>query len=180
MTGQPEVLDRFELALDVTIRSCVERDLAPLEWFGLFTEHRNIIRATFEAQKRDRALMLVADWNGFPVGQAWIDFVKASDRASALLWAIRVLPALQGAGIGRRLVLAAEEAARRRGFAGARLGVEKDNAGARRFYERLGYRLAGAMAEKSRYTTPDGVRVCVPVDQWVLDKPLTTCRGRTA
>ncbi|WP_119459368.1 GNAT family N-acetyltransferase [Rhodospirillaceae bacterium SYSU D60014] len=180
MTARPATLDHFEIALDVAIRVCTERDLTPLEWFGLFTEHRNIIRAAFEAQKQGRGLMLVADLNGYPIGQAWIDFTKES----AVLWAIRVLPPLQGAGIGTRLIVAAEEVARRRGFAHTRIGVEKDNTDARRLYERLGYRLTGSLQEECRYTTPEGVPMCVLVDQWVLDKPLnkppTGRRGRIA
>ena len=53
---------------------------------------------------------------------------------------ISVEPALRGQGIGQRLLDLAEEYAAERGIAQLRLHVEDSNAGARRLYERNGYR----------------------------------------
>ena len=52
---------------------------------------------------------------------------------------LEVAPGWQGQGIGTRLVRAAEDAARRRGFDRIVLGVGVDNPDAKRLYERLGY-----------------------------------------
>ena len=41
------------------------------EWFGLFTDHRKMILAAYDSQERGEALMLVAETQGFPVGQVW-------------------------------------------------------------------------------------------------------------
>ena len=58
----------------------------------------------------------------------------------ARIYSVAVDPRWRGRGIGRRLVLAAEADARRRGCTGVALEVREDNAGARALYEDLGYR----------------------------------------
>ncbi|MBI5447011.1 MAG: GNAT family N-acetyltransferase [Deltaproteobacteria bacterium] len=57
-----------------------------------------------------------------------------------MLWALRVIPPFQRASIASALVHGTEEQAGRRGMRFVELAVEKDNAAARRLYERLGYR----------------------------------------
>lgn len=169
----PETFDRFTRSLEVTIRACREEDLPGLEWFGMFTPHREIIREAYRMQERGENLMLVAEANGFPVAQAWINLVARASLGAGLLWAVRVFPALRGMGIGSRLLSAAEEALRRRGVAHADIGVEKENEGARRLYERVGYRVLGEEYEEYEYTPPEGESpVRVPVDQWILRKSL--------
>jgi GNAT superfamily N-acetyltransferase len=160
--------------VEVTIRPSTGRDLPHLEWYGLYTPHRPIIDEAFERQQRGEVLMLLAIANGFPVGQAWIDFTARADEspAVALLWAVRVYPFLQGMGIGARLLAAAERAARAHGAAFAEIGVERDNPGARRLYERAGYRVHGERVDEFGYPGWDGREVRVVVDQWMLRKDL--------
>lgn len=162
---------RFQITLSAEIRRCAESDLPLLEWFGMFTSHREIIRATFDRQRRGEGLMLVADVNGFPGGQIWIDLTKKKDRATGVIWALRVFPIFQGHRLGTRLVRAAESALRRRDYAAAELGVETDS-DTGGFYERLGYRPVGTLVEECRYTTPAGERVRIDVDQIVYRKSL--------
>lgn len=131
----------FALTLAIAIRRTRERDLAALEWFGLFSSHRDIIRAAFDRQMLGDMEMLVADLNGFPVGQVWIDFRPGRAEDGASLWAVRVLPPLRRLGIGQRLMRAAEVLARDRGLAVTSLTVERRNTEARKLYERLGYRI---------------------------------------
>jgi ribosomal protein S18 acetylase RimI-like enzyme len=159
-----------QLTLPVTIRTCRRDDLPALEWFGLFAEHREIIRATFESQERGEAVMLVADINGFPAGQVWINLTLKKAEATGALWAVRVFPFLRNMGIGARLLVAAEELLRSRGFAGVELGVEKDNPHARRFYERHGYHVTGTARGEYQYTSPDGAAMQIPIDEWILRK----------
>src|SRR3954454_4848974 len=71
-----ERLRSFTVPLRVSIRPCERDDLPGLEWFGLYTPHREIIAAAFDRQVRGTNLMLVAEANGFPVGQVWIDLEK--------------------------------------------------------------------------------------------------------
>jgi ribosomal protein S18 acetylase RimI-like enzyme len=53
---------------------------------------------------------------------------------------IYVHPAHRGGGAGARLVAAAAEEARRKGFAFLKLDVDAGNDGAKKFYARLGFR----------------------------------------
>jgi GNAT superfamily N-acetyltransferase len=162
---------RFQITLPVEIRRCAESDLPLLEWFGMFTPHREIIRATFDRQGRGEELMLVADVNGFPAGQIWIDLAKKKERLTGILWAVRVFPIFQGHRLGVRLVRAAESALRRRGFTAAELGVETDS-DTGGFYERLGYRPVGTLTEECCYSTPSGEEIRVHIDQIVYRKSL--------
>jgi ribosomal protein S18 acetylase RimI-like enzyme len=173
MIPESTVLQRFSVPIEVTIRLCRRDDLPALEWFGLFTAHREIIRAVYDSQERGETIMLVAEAQGFPIGQAWIDLTRMHVDATAVLWAVRVFPTLQNLGIGTRLMAVAEEMLRHRACACVELGVEKENPNARRFYERQGYHVVGMMQGEYGYTTPDGVATRVPTDQWILRKPLT-------
>jgi CelD/BcsL family acetyltransferase involved in cellulose biosynthesis/ribosomal protein S18 acetylase RimI-like enzyme len=132
--------DAFSVRLGVVIRPCRADDLAALEWFGLFTPQRPLIRRVYEEHRRGAAMMLVAEVNGETSGQLWIAFHPAQGVGE--IWALRVLPCLQRKGIGTRMLAAAEALLRERGFARVELAVEVDNAGAHRLYERLGYRPA--------------------------------------
>jgi hypothetical protein len=55
------------------------------------------------------------------------------------MWHVAVWEPPQGVGIGTRLMQAAEDEIAGRGLRWSQLGVEKDNPGAHRLYERLGY-----------------------------------------
>jgi ribosomal protein S18 acetylase RimI-like enzyme len=59
---------------------------------------------------------------------------------SARLYTLAVAPHLQGNGLGRRLLAAAERAARRRDRTALRLEVRLRNRAARAMYEQRGYR----------------------------------------
>jgi hypothetical protein len=92
-----EVLCRKTISVEIVIRPCVEGDLPALEWMGLYTHHRDIIRQAFEAQQRGDALLLLAIAADFPVGQVWIDFARKREDSIAFLWAVRTIYPLQGA-----------------------------------------------------------------------------------
>jgi ribosomal protein S18 acetylase RimI-like enzyme len=172
-----KTFQRFVLHLEVTIRTGREADLPRLEWYGLYTPHREIIRSAWERQQRGENLMLVAAAGNCPIGQAWIDLAKKRAERTGVIWALRVFPLFKRRGIGRRLMRAAEEALRRRDFRHAEVGVEKSSS-AGRFYERLGYHRAGTLYEEYSYTTPQGVPMTVPVDQVVYRKDLEDCEDR--
>ena len=169
--------ERFSVSLEVTIRRAGEADLRQLEWFGAFTHHRQIIRDAFEAQGRGEAVMLLADVRGFPVGQAWLELAPKPDSATPAVWAVRVIEPLQGLGIGERLMAAVEAAALALGQAELELAVEKHNPRARRFYERLGWRVRRERREAYGYVPPDGAPAAHALDEWVLGKRLRPGSG---
>ena len=167
-----DVFNHFSLPLHVDIRMCMKDDLADLEWFGLFTDHREIFLREFERQEQGENIMLIAEANTLPIGQVWIDLEKHREASAGYIWAVRVIPWLRNLGVGARLMSAAEEVCRQRGLACAELGVERENHEAKRFYERRGYRMIGSMEDEYSYTTPNGVAMTIPMDVWVLRKKL--------
>jgi ribosomal protein S18 acetylase RimI-like enzyme len=168
------------LKLDVTFRFCTEADVPLLEWFGLFEEHRNIFQDIFASQARGENLMLLAILNGLPVGQVWIDLKKRADESAGVIWALRVIPWLQGLKLGTRLLHAAEQLILEQGFGFAELDVDKSNPEALRLYERTGYRVLGESQENESYQRPNGEAVNHPVNRWVLRKKLQTTPKRVA
>lgn len=172
--GNSETLD-----LPLTIRPARQEDLSTLEWYGLHTPHREIIAGAFHLQERGDGAMLLADVNGFPVGQICIDFLRKRPSGRATLWALRVFQPFRGIGIGVRLVRAAERVVLQRGVPFAELGVDRDNVGVLPFYERLGYDHCGRERGHFLYHTPEGRLVRVAIDQWLLHKRLPEASGAT-
>lgn len=165
------------VSLALRLRLCREEDLPGLEWGGLFTHHRQIIRDAFERQRRGENLMLLALASDFPVAQVWVDLARLRPRSAALLWAVRVFPAFQGAGLATRLISEAEALLRYLHVRTAEIGVEKGNPRARRLYERLGYSVVRGGRETYAYTTPAGVTERVTIDEWFLHKRLARGAG---
>jgi ribosomal protein S18 acetylase RimI-like enzyme len=162
----------YRLSLELELRACRESDLERLEWFGMFTHHRSIIRDTWQQHLAGVQEMLVVDLDGFPVAQIWVDLHKRADRGGAVLWAVRCLPLLSQRGIGQWMLREAEERLKARGFVLAEIGVEKHNARARRLYEQLGYHKVSELAERYSYTPPGGSEVWALADQWIMHKRL--------
>lgn len=164
--------DRFTAEIAVELRLAQAGDLPALEWFGAFAHHRAIIAEAFELQARGEALMLLALAAGFPVGQAWMDLRLKPDAQAPMLWAVRVLEPFRGAGLGERLVGAAERLAAVRGLTALEVGVETGNPRARDFYQRLGWRRLRERRESYSYVTPEGRPVTHGLHEWVLGKDL--------
>lgn len=100
-------------------------------------------------REQDNALVLLALVEGRVVGIAncFYGFSTFAARPLLNVHDLAVLPGHQGRGIGRALLVAAEERARARGCAKLTLEVLESNSSARRLYESFGFRdfnLAGA------------------------------------
>ena len=116
------------------IRRCRADDLGSLEWFGEFRDHREIIERTFAQTGAGTQAMWIADVNGFPAGQLWVDLQR--DR----LWAARVLQPLRGCGLGSALTRRAERDLAARGRTHAAVSVETGNPCGLRFWLRAACR----------------------------------------
>jgi ribosomal protein S18 acetylase RimI-like enzyme len=165
------------LELDVTIRSARREDLPRLEWFGLYTHYRRMFLRTFEEQLQGQRLMLVADHNHYPIGQVFIHLPDAQPalrrpRRRGYLYALRVLEPFQGHGLGTHLILAAEAILQERGYQWVVIAVAKDNPGARRLYERLGYTVFSEDPGQWHYTDHLGNVRHVDEPSWMLQKAL--------
>lgn len=91
--------------------------------------------------------------------------VTLKDAALAYLGMLCVLPTLQSAGLGRRLLDAAEDLARARGIAAMEMTVIDSRLELIAWYERRGYMPTGE-------TRPFPVRRDPPITFVVLEKPL--------
>ncbi len=99
--------------------------------------------------------VLLVELDGQAVGYAVVAGVECPPRrfAPARRWAqvdqIAVAPDARRTGVGRALMDAAAQSARRRGYPEVQLDVRAHNEGARAFYESLGYRVAQSRMQKS-------------------------------
>lgn len=163
--------------LEYVIRPARAADLAQLEWFGEYSDLRLVESAAWAHVREGTLLFFVADLRGFPMGQVKIalrhdEDVKADGVGSGYLYALRVFRPFQGLGIGTALIAHAEEILRDRGFSWATIAVDRENLGARRLYERLGYTRVREQHRSWSYQTPAGRRRRVDVDEILLRKSL--------
>ena len=137
----------------VTIRPATPADDAALvridraTWSALATPSPPPApRTTFLARVRP-ADVLVAVLDGAVAGYAQLGSAEPVDanRHVLMLRGLAVDPRHQGRGVGRRLVTAALDEARRRGVRRLRLRVLGHNAAARRIYESCGFVVEGVL-----------------------------------
>ncbi len=66
---KPKPLAEVQINARCFVRDVEERDLERLTWFGTLGEFRDSIRDNFQAHVEGRRRYLVADLQGFPIGQ---------------------------------------------------------------------------------------------------------------
>lgn len=155
------------------IRTCRSEDLHALEWDRMFHHHREIFERTFAEHLAGRQVMLVADVNGAPIGQAWIDLFEARARMAGLIWAVRVHPAFHGRGLGTMLLQRSERVIRAHRLTAAELVVETSNDTARRLYERCGYSVTNRQLQTYSYKVPGSGLYEHELDVFQMRKELT-------
>jgi len=118
--------------------------------------------AWLESMQAGRSTVLVAVDGEDPVGVAQLVHDEVPEVCN-----VGVLEQHRGRGIGTALMSEAERLARPRGR--LRLGVGTDNPGARRLYERLGYRGLGELVTTTyEYVDVEGVRrSATETDEWM-------------
>jgi ribosomal protein S18 acetylase RimI-like enzyme len=172
-------LDRTALHVSLAIhfRLAVEADLPNLEWYGQFTHFRSLFRKTFQEQKMGRRAMLIADCQGYPIGHIFVQFARSQtaytdDDERAYLYSLRVMEMFQGQGIGTRLIQMAEALIRDRRMAWVTIAVGKQNIGALRLYERLGYEIYADDPGRWSYRDHQGIVRHMNEPSWLLQKCL--------
>ena len=166
---------RLRLDLPCTIRPVEPSDLPRLEWFGTHTQLRQMEQLNYRDVEAGFKLWLVAVANDFPAGHVKINLrVQDPTRGNprGYIFALRVFEPFQGLGIGTLLIQSAEEVLRSRGFEFASIAVGKDNARARRLYERLGYRVYREEIGRWQYQDLEGHLHRVEEPEFLLDKRL--------
>lgn len=165
------------LTLPVTLRPVVQADLPLLEWYGQYRHFRRVFRHAYDEQTLGRRLLLVADVQGFPIGQLFINFhagsrLRGDREQNAYFYAFRVMEMFRGQGIGSRLLAEAERSALERGLISATIAVAKTNVRARHLYERLGYHLFAEDEGRWQYMDHKGVIRHMHDPCWILEKTL--------
>jgi ribosomal protein S18 acetylase RimI-like enzyme len=152
-----DALKTFLLNMDCQIRSGRAEDLILLvETWNPGSRHGHLenLRRCFRTVKKGARDVVVAEVNGFPVGQLWVvyqhtdpvlqdgsqmDSSLADGSRVAYLHTFDVFKYFRGLGIGRELFKETVERARYRGFQALTIGVEPQNAIALEMYRRWGF-----------------------------------------
>ena len=112
---------------------------------GVFPTDRLERRAFRHAVASPTIDLLVAGGAAGPIGYAMVQ--RRKNAAVGHLTSIAVQPGAAGRGLGKRLLEAAETAARRHGCTRLRLEVRPDNKAAQTLYEKAGYRRIATLAD---------------------------------
>jgi len=123
---RPEAITKFSAVYDASF--------GPEPWYQPFSSGE--VAEALEAASD----LLFAVNGGEPVGVAW----TRVEGELGVVEPIGVVPAHQGRGVGKALLVTALSAMRRRGAEAARLGVWKDNRPAIALYRQLGFRRSGS------------------------------------
>lgn len=105
---------------------------------------------TFFSDSRSADEVIIAEQDGRVVGYAIVQRTSPlpSHAHVLLINGVAVDPSMQGQGLGRRLVEAAQAEAVRRGARKLSLRVLSDNANARHLYESCGFVVEGVLREE--------------------------------
>ncbi len=163
--------------MQVVFRFAERDDLPKLEWHGEYVHFRRVFHRAFEDQRAGRRLMLLADVNGYPIGQVFVQLESFDDFGRnagqrGYLYSLRVMDAFQHQGIGTALLREAERILRERHYDSVSIAAAKDNPGARRLYERLGYKVYTEDSGRWNYVDHEGRTRHVVEPCWILEKML--------
>jgi ribosomal protein S18 acetylase RimI-like enzyme len=131
-------------ALDLRIRLAKEEDLPALEWDGEFIRFRRMYKEAMREALKGRRLIVLAEVSGEVIGQVFVNLYSTWRAAflgskTGYFHSFRVKPEFRNQGIGRSLILHAEQLLIEHGYQHAVISVAKTNQSARRLYEELGY-----------------------------------------
>jgi GNAT superfamily N-acetyltransferase len=160
--------DPSTLSLDLSVhaRPATREDVTKLEWFGQYTHYRNLIRRAYQEQRHGTRMILVADLDGFPIGQVFIQYIAHNPRIAdgvtrAYFYAFRVFELFRGRGVGTYLLQQAEQHIQERGYTHAI-----------RLYKRMGYHIMAEDSGHWHYVDHRGMTHHVHEPSWVMQRKL--------
>jgi ribosomal protein S18 acetylase RimI-like enzyme len=164
------------LNLNIVFRLADRSDLPKLEWGSQYVHFRRMFQETYSDQLANRRLMLLADLDGYPVGQIFIQLDSPSgwlfSGRRGYLYSLRVIEPLQRHGIGTALISEAERLLIQRQHGTVSIAAAKDNPDARRLYERLAYKVVSEDDGRWSYIDHHGRTQHVVEPCWILEKYL--------
>jgi ribosomal protein S18 acetylase RimI-like enzyme len=162
----------------VFIRQAKKDDLPDLEWNGEYAHFRRLYADTFIMVQRGQAIIWIAEMQmrGL-IGQCFVSLKGsrpelADGFSRAYVYGFRIQPGYRNQGIGTRMMYTIEDDLKGRGFLQVTLNVGRENAEARRFYERLGYAMTTSEPGYWSYIDEKGIRRDVHEPAWRMVKSL--------
>ncbi|HRE47013.1 MAG TPA: GNAT family N-acetyltransferase [Aggregatilineales bacterium] len=167
----------LNIQLQITFRLAVKDDLPKLEWGGEYKHFRRVFQRTYEEQLAGERLMLLAICNDYPIGQVFMqleswDRMFWDFRKRGYFYSVRVMEAFRGMGLGTAILHEAEQVLIERDYHSVSIAAAHTNTGARRLYERNGYRVVAEDSGRWSYVDHEGRTQQVNEPCWILEKTL--------
>lgn len=174
----PAMLDEPGWLSRLRVRQVTQGDLPALEWDGEYRHFRRLYREIYHSACQGKAVLWVADLAPVGlIGQVFVQLDSARKELAdglmrAYIYGFRVRPLYRGRGVGGQMLQTLENDLRDRRYRLATLNVGRQNAEARRFYERHGYRVVADEPGRWSYLDDQGNRREVHEPAWRMEKRL--------
>lgn len=162
----------------IIIRPLRKADLPALEWEGEYLHFRRVFQDVYQRIEKGMVKCWVAlTQDNQMIGQVFLQLV--SDRKEladgwkrAYLYSLRVKPAWRNRGIGSKILSVLEDDLLKMNYSSLTLNVARDNEGAIRLYERLGFKIVGREDGVWSYPDHNGKWQTVDEPSWRMEKNL--------
>jgi len=176
MTNHELIEKQLTLKAKLKIRVARASDVRKLEWNGQFTHFRNLFRRAYSEQRRGRRIMLVMDFNGYPIARLFIQFINpgrlAKGTKRGYIYSFTVMEPFRSLGIGTQMMNTAEAILIKRDYPIATISVAKANIRAYKLYLRHNYRIYGEDDGQWQYRDHQGNIHDVDEPSWLMKKQL--------
>ncbi len=162
----------------IIIRPLRKADLPALEWEGEYLHFRRVFQDVYKRIEKGTVKSWVAlTQDDQMIGQVFLQLT--SDRKEladgwkrAYLYSLRVKPAWRNRGIGSKILSVLEEDLLKMNYSSLTLNVARENEGAIRLYERLGFQIVGREDGVWSYPDHNGKWQTVDEPSWRMEKRL--------
>lgn len=177
MTSYASSQRQLDLQAKLQIRVARASDVHKLEWDGQFTHFRNLFRRAFSEQRRGNRLMLIMDFNNYPIARLFIQFINPDNDESdgikrGYIYSFTVMHPFRGLGIGTHMLKIAEAILIKRQYPIATISVAKTNHRAFKLYKGRGYQIYGEDEGIWEYRDHEDVVHKIDEPSWSLKKNL--------
>lgn len=177
MTIYDFATDDLTLQIPVKIRVATADDVHKLEWNGQFIHYRNLFRRAYREQRLGNRLLLVADFNDYPIARMFLQFASknlsiADGIERGYIYSFTVMEPFRNLGIGSRMLTIGEELLQSKNFHTVTISVSKDNTRALKLYKKNGYQIYAEDSGDWQYVDHKGILRDVHEPSWLLKKSL--------
>jgi ribosomal protein S18 acetylase RimI-like enzyme len=164
------------LLSQIKIRKANRDDLLAMEWEGELSHFRRIFAEVYRHTAAGDALIWIVELEGKGlIGQVFVQLLShrselADGSSRAYIYGFRIKKDYRNFGIGSYLLRFVEENLVIRGYRTISLNVSQQNRGARRLYERFGYKVTGPDAGEWSFIDEHGRVRQVQEPAWRMQK----------